>query len=278
MMNITTQIETVGRFPDKPWSGRDGATLWFIEGTFKDGRKFSQALREENKAKELHDALTNLIGQEGEYEVEEGNREYKGQREYKLRSYPGKPQYKGGGFGGGRPGGFNSVPRYRDTEQGVKEERDSIHRQVCLKAAVEFLGNAADVGAKEVIENAEAFYRWLCATTKAAPATAPATQAAPVQGAYEKYLAEISLAVKAKDQKRLDSLTNMIQQSLDKGSVNLDQASDLNDELVAAKKALQSSVNFNAWVKQKQSQASANEPRHEDPRMAQTMLEAETVF
>ncbi len=285
-MNITTQIETVGRFPEKPWTGRDGCgrATWFIEGTFNGGRKFSQAVWEEVKAKELHDALTGLIGKDGDFEVEETDREYKGQREYKLKSYPGKPQYQGakgaGGFsGGGRPFSGGAV-RYRDTEGGVKEERDSIIRQVALKSAVESLESG---GAVDVLQVADQYYKWLASSPGASkpiplPTGAGSVPAQTEGEAYTKYMTEIAGAVKAQDYARLDKLRGMIAGSLDKGSVSLDEASNLNDELVGAAKALASSAELNNWVKRKQAEASKNEPRHANSAMNQTMVQAEDVF
>lgn len=277
-MNITTQIDTVGRFPDRPWTNQEGKNVWFIDGTFKDGRKFSKGAMEETKAKELHDTLTRLIGQEGTFEVEETNREYKGQREYRLKAYPGQPQFRGGfgGGGGGRPAGGGYPARYRDTEQGVREERDSIVRQTALKAAVEFLVNQTGADDKAVIGYCNSFYGWLTSGKPILPEKVGSISGEP--SAYDKYMGEIAAAVKAQNAPRLEQIKAMIHGSLDKGTINLDQASNLNDELSIASKALASSAGHNEWVKQKQAEAWKSQPRHEDSRMNQTMIQAEDVF
>jgi len=277
-MNITTQIVEMSQFPNKPWEGREGSKLWFIDGFFKDGRKFSKAVNDETRAHETHDALTKLIGQEDQvFEVEETDREFKGQRQLKLKSYPGsvQPQSRFGGGGGGSRG-FGGPPQYRNTEQGVKEERDSIVRQTALKAAVDFLSDDADADAEGVLSCASSFYSWLTIAPNIPQPSKPVS--ASDDGAYTKHLNEIAAAVKAASNSRLDTLTSMISGSLDKGSITLDQASHLNDEMVSAKKALASSKELNNWVARKQQESRQNEPRHHDPQMNSTMRQAETVF
>jgi hypothetical protein len=126
------------------------------------------------------DALKSLIGQPAEFELEDKG-EFKGTKQWKIKSYPGKQQPGGGGFGGKR----DYVPRWKDTEEGTKAEQDSIHRSVALTQAVAFFGpsKAAPTpgDTTDVLDAADKFYTWL---SKKPPAAAPtaAQVAAQVPG------------------------------------------------------------------------------------------------
>lgn len=155
-MKITATIKSVKDHP-KAHDGRTGK-IFFIDGEFQEG-EFSTFAKSEQKAQEIITSLTGLIGKPEQYEVEEkgvGN----GRPQYKLVDYPGKPAYGGGGFAGRGGGGYQ--PRYRDSEQGAKEERDSIARSVALQQSV-VLANSRVHPADDngVIETAELFYQWL---------------------------------------------------------------------------------------------------------------------
>ena len=278
-MNVTTKIETVGKFPDKPWQGRDGDKLWFLDGTFSDGKRFKRTCQKEETAREVHNALTQLVGVEGDFELEETDREYKGQREYKLKSYPGQPKYtpRSGGSGGGYKGSY--VPRHRDTAEGTREEAARIARAVALREAVAYFDGHSDKNLEGTLEIAESFFEWLQKGIPIAPSPPPApTVPANTGVALRKYLDEIDAAVSNRDSNALSNLVLRITASVDKGSVSLDEAAQLNDRLVKAKKAVSSAAELTKWMQAKISEASANEPRHPDAKMNQTMLEAEEVF
>lgn len=145
-MKITATIKSVKSDP-KPYDGKMGK-IFFVDGEFQEG-EFSTFAKSDQKAQELIALLTGLVGKTEQYEVEEKGTK-NGRPQYKLVDYPGKPVYSGGGGGGfaGRGGGGGYQPRYRDSEQGAKEERDSISRSVALQQAIIYVNGHKEEGAK----------------------------------------------------------------------------------------------------------------------------------
>lgn len=173
-MQIHTEIRTV-RDDVRSWDSRNG-TMYSVEGTFDDGAGWSVSFKTPERAREQQTVLKGLIGQQHPFDVEDTGREYRGAKQYKLKEYPGKPQPQGaGGFGGRGGGGYQ--PRYRDTEQGAKEERASIERQVALKEAVNFLKDSTARDPREVLVCADGFYGWLVGPQRATPASPAQVQA-----------------------------------------------------------------------------------------------------
>jgi hypothetical protein len=274
-MIISAEIASVAQIPVKPWEGPKG-NVWFIEGTFTDGSLFSRGATSIENAQKLHSQLTDLVGKPESFDVKDSNREYQGKKKWNLQAVPGQEAYGGagrqgsygfrGGSSQGRPA-TQSRDSYRYSEQGTKEERDSIVRQVALKCAVDTGIACKAKGTPEFLTLADQFYTWL--TQQPKPAEIPA---------YERYSNSIAEAVKAKDSARLDTLMKMIKGSLAKGTLNMDQVAALDDELVAGKKAVNSAASMEEWYKRKQEQAHRLEPVHESSAMADTILQSEEVF
>ena len=89
-MNLT--IQTVDP-STRTWEGPKG-TIEFISGQFTDGSGWSLGAKPENAQKRIAE-LSALIGQPGDYEVEE-KPEYQGVKQWKMKSWPGKPVFGGG--------------------------------------------------------------------------------------------------------------------------------------------------------------------------------------
>jgi len=89
-MNLT--IQTVDP-STRTWEGPKG-TIEFISGQFTDGSGWSLGAKPENAQKRIAE-LSALIGQPGDYEVEE-KPEYQGVKQWKMKSWPGKPTFGGG--------------------------------------------------------------------------------------------------------------------------------------------------------------------------------------
>lgn len=270
-MILNTEITSVEQVPVKPYSGKFGET-WFIDGRFKDGSYFSRGAKSVDGAEKLRSQLLALVGQPQSFVVEDSNREYQGNKKWNLKEVPGQNNYayKGpsAGGGGNRPAASNgAASSYRYSEQGTREERDSIVRQVALKCAVEIGATQKAPNASDILSTADAFYSWL--TKKPPESEVPA---------YEKYSNEINKALKAKDLARLDALTQMIKTSLSKGTLNIDQVAFLDDELIEAKKAISSAAAVDDWYKQKQDSARRTEPLHENPAIASTLEQAQDAF
>jgi hypothetical protein len=178
-MNITTEIIGLDAVPEKPWDGGVGGPTWFIQGRFKNGMLFSRGAKSLDNARTLHFILEGFIGKTESYEIEDTGREYQGAKKVKLVSWPGKPEQPRGGPGGGKGSG-SFVPRFRDTEEGARQERDSIHRSVALQQAVILLKDKTyEQFAKTsgILGIADDFYHWLTeptAASQAAPKPGPA--------------------------------------------------------------------------------------------------------
>jgi hypothetical protein len=144
----------------RDWSGPNG-TVTFISGQFDDGSGWSVGAKPENAGKRI-DEFKALVDKKGDFEVEP-KQDYKGQKQWSLKEWPGKPQ-PGGGGGGFRGGGGGAGQSYKYSEQGAKEERDSIQRQTALIQAV--LTSKDDTTkpttAETVLEVADKYYAWLC--------------------------------------------------------------------------------------------------------------------
>lgn len=180
-MKLTTAIKTVEK-ELREWQGQRG-TMYSTKGTFVDDTQWEINSTTADRARERITEFQGMIGQEGEFEVDDNVREYRGIKQYKLKSWSGKPQPQmGGGFGGGRGGSYQ--PRYRDTEQGTREERESISRSVALQQAVVFTTNHVtpdEIKPQKVTDIAEHFYAWLVGPQRAAPASPNRIQAQATQ-------------------------------------------------------------------------------------------------
>lgn len=172
---ITAKIESVSDLK-REWKG-DRGTLIFLQGTFSDGSGWSFGCKPENADARLAE-MKALLEKEGQFEVEP-KQDYEGVKQWKLLSWPGKPQPGQGGGGGGR-GGREFVPRYIDTKEGYAEQRQSISRSVALQQAVALLQVGQLVTPQAVLECADDFYGWLMAVVPDQP---QATQELPSQPA-----------------------------------------------------------------------------------------------
>jgi len=161
-MNITTSIKTV-KDSLREWQGQRGLN-YAVEGSFENGGDWEASHQTPEKARETMEVMKGLIGIDHEFEVDDKTRQYQGRTQYRLKNWPGKPQYSGGG-GGGRSGGGSFQTQYRNSEQGAKEERDSIARSVALQQAVVFIGSDSKEPG-EVLSAADRFYEWLVKNNK----------------------------------------------------------------------------------------------------------------
>lgn len=280
-MNVTATIKSIDAVKSDPWQGPQG-DIWFVQGYFSDGGIWSLGHKSYENAKKRHSELSPLIGQEGQFEVEQKG-EYKGNPKFKLLAWPGKPERPGfGGGGGGQPGGGGGQrapyqPRYRDTPEGTRSEQDSIHRSVALQMAVAWLPRVDDkFTSSDVTQVADVFYAWLSQGQPPLPTQAPAassgpptqpstgsydplkeqkeffgegTQSLPTRSkAVDKYLEEIAAAVKIKDADRIAKLSQMINQSLEKRSITLADIDQwINPAIISARQALQGAAEVDAW-------------------------------
>jgi hypothetical protein len=284
MATITDTIDSLDPVPDDPWESGQ-LRIWFVQGKFASGAQFSKGCKKPEWATETHQELTALVGTQGTFEVEQ-NGEYRGKPKYKLKAWPGKEpprqqSFAGGSSSGGSASGGSKSgwqPRYRDSEEGFAKEQRSIYRSVALKHAVESLqpitGPSPDQ-TEWVIKTADRYYGWLSQDNAASQTVTSSTEQADtpaaiaqshglttgdkVLGAYERYLLEIDTAVQAKDLARLEKLQAMIIASVDKGSLNLDEADFLDGKLQAGKKALSSAATYAAWLAEKKAAASVKE-------------------
>lgn len=287
-MMLNAVIRSVSGVPAKPYEGAHGP-IWYVEGEFEDGSLFDRGSKSVDNAQRLVDQLNALIGQTESYDVEDSGKQFRGKKKWKLKGYPGMPGgFQGGGSSSGnyqshtgngaasKPqpasnGGGGYGGRYRDSEAGAKEERDSIVRQVAVKAAVELVPEGKLETVANVLANADLIYQWIA---KPAPLPPPPAEAP----AYERYSNEINMSLKKGDMARLDELGKMISASFYKKTLNQDQVAALEDELVDARKAVASAKAQAEWQDKKRAEASAREPLHTDPRIAETLEQAESAF
>ncbi len=291
---ITATVMALDAIKDEPWSGPQGP-VWFVQGRFKDGQGlFSIGSQSIEKAREKHAVLSALIDQEGQFEVEPKG-EYQGHPKWKLLNWPGKPELQ---VPRGRPSGGGFQIRFRDTEEGQRREQESIHRSVALTQAVALvaaLKPSSEPWDNMTLNTAERFYQWLQEPSRASLGQAQAGQhvsaptlsgaaagqpAAPTKvppalkemaahfgittgdrilTAREKYQEAITKAVKEKNTTWLSKAPQLIVQSCEAGTVNIDEAEELERELTAAKKALSSQTEYDRWYAQKVQEAQERE-------------------
>lgn len=255
-MMLRTSIQEVKDTP-REWPGAPNGPMYFVSGSFLDGSEWDIGCKSTEKAAELIKALTALVGDTYEYEVEDKGKEYKGKKQYKLKNYPGKPERP---FTAARAGGKEYVPRYRDTEQGAKEERDSISRSVALQQAVSFCVDKPDHGGEQVIRYADKFYQWL-ASTEGRPDFGPqkgpisANQVQAQSKSAENELKskaqiaseEIGKCVMAQDLARLEAVTHRIGDRVISNDITLDEAEVLSKEINLARKSINSGKSYKEW-------------------------------
>lgn len=158
----------------RSWEGNGNGPLDFIKGTLEDGTVFELGVKPANTAARKAE-LKALIGQRGEFEVEP-KADYQGQRQCKLKGWPGKAAAFGGKGAGGPAASF------KNTEAGQRNEQWSISRAVAIKAAVDWMvGSSLKPTDPEnrtlAIELADDFAEWLsqpCPQSATPTATAPA--------------------------------------------------------------------------------------------------------
>lgn len=161
----------------RSWDGQYGPSC-AVKVLFTDESN-GEYITKPDKAQEHIDRLQALVGKPSDFELE-AKPDFNGMKQWKIKSYPGKPQAQGG-FGGGGGGGRAFVPAYHQTAEGIAFEQERMDRRTALMQAVAMRddGFAPD----GVLEHANLFYKWLRKTAnqpQAAqrPADAPA-QATP---------------------------------------------------------------------------------------------------
>lgn len=160
-------------FPNvREWGGKfpDACS---VGGLFDDGSQWEVATKIGSAAEKHIEALKALIGRECDFELEP-KPDYQGQKQWKMKSYPGKPQ---GGQGGGGGGKGNWVPSYHQTAEGMFVEQERMDRRTALMQAVA-AGTVKDWTPDQM-------YSWLRRTAgdkpAATPAPAPQSQERPVR-------------------------------------------------------------------------------------------------
>ena len=142
----------------RTWEGPKG-TIEFIQGQFTDGSGWSLGAKPENAQKRIAE-LQALIGVEGEYEVE-AKPQYQGKDQWKLKSWPGKPSFGGGGGG--------KSPRDEQFIQERMDRRTALMQAVATKSIVPPLDTdgpgARSLWYADLKVMADEFYAWLRATT-----------------------------------------------------------------------------------------------------------------
>jgi len=149
---------------------------------FEDG-SMGEVATKKDKAEEVKERLTALVGQDADFELDEG-KEFQGEKRWGIKNYPGKPQ--GGGFGGGG-GGRAYVPAYHQTKDGFMHEQKYMNARTAVMQAVALLGPGEGASrAKELSTLTKGIFKILQELVPepvAAPAPAqPAAQSAPQGG------------------------------------------------------------------------------------------------
>lgn len=248
-MNITTSIKAV---QDKPrsWKSGQGGEFFAVSGRFTDDTIFEINFKTPEKAEEHIKLFTGMIGKEGEFEVEDTGREYRGSKQYKLKNWPGKPQQQGG-FGGRGP-----MPvRYRDTPEGVHEERLSIARSVALQQAVAVQAHIKEPTWAYIKGMADNFYAWLIETqpkpqtqpqdtVKNLAATTPSTTTADklppptTSPAYKKALDKITAAIRERNVDEVARIMNVAEQAFAEKKLTENERNGITNECTTALKKI----------------------------------------
>ena len=237
-MNITATITSVTG--SKHWKG----DAYFVEGEFADGSSWSSMTKDVYKDRREAD-LRALIGKPGEFEVEAG-KEYMGKKQWRLKSWPGRPAQ---GAGGGGRGGF--APRYRDSEQGTREERDSIHRSVAAQEAIKMaVAGKIQPTPESVLGLANSLYAWLVDSpgkVQAPPPSAePAASQPQIQGPTlpAQIRAAIAGAVQARNLELLTQIEERIKQRSKEGKLTNNELADLANEVADAQLQVGGALTF----------------------------------
>ena len=165
----------------KEWTSPQGSVIKFLAGTFANGDGWSKGCKPENIDKTRAE-FTALIGKEGDYELE-AKSDYQGTKQWKIKSYPGRPSFSGGQGGGGK----TYTVAFNNTREGCQYTTASIQAQVALKCAVELCAAGKFADDETTLSVAETFLDFLSRHTPAPaeppkPAEMPATLAAPPAG------------------------------------------------------------------------------------------------
>lgn len=159
------QLEIQRVYP-KPrlWDGQYGPSA-AVKVLFTDGSE-GDYLTKPDKAESIIAQLTELVGKEGEFEVEE-RPDYNGVKQWKLKSWPGKPQ---AGQGGG--GGRQFTPAWANTEEGEKFVQERTDRRTSVMQAIAFGHQDLDTA----LACADIIYEWLRKPVSDAPKAAEPIQ------------------------------------------------------------------------------------------------------
>lgn len=165
-------ISKVNETP-RPW-GDKYPDACSVEVLFADGSRGEVATKTNAAARHV-EALSSIIGRECDFEVEDKG-EYRGQHQWRIKGYPGKPQ---AGGAGGKGGGF--APSYRQGPEAFAIEQRCISRAVALKEACAVFANGnhgSQIEMASVLAVADQFFAWLSeglpATPQPQPQPAPA--------------------------------------------------------------------------------------------------------
>lgn len=141
----------------REWNGPNG-TVCFVEGEFDDGSHWSLGCKPENVQARI-DELSALVGKPGQFECEQ-KPEYNGVAQWKMKTWPGKPQ-GGGGFGGGNGPRREYVPAYSQSQDAFDRTQKNIHRSVALEHAVKLAIARGKDDNGTILRYATEFYDWL---------------------------------------------------------------------------------------------------------------------
>jgi len=131
---VTTKtIQTVNT-ETRTWEGPNGPVI-YVSGQFTDGTEWSNGTKPGFEAKRIEE-LTALIGQEGEFEVEDKG-EYQGRPQVKLKGWPGKAAF--GSQNGDHPRGGS----WYNSEEGTRFVQERMDRRTALMQAREHFEHGA---------------------------------------------------------------------------------------------------------------------------------------
>lgn len=155
------------------WNGPNGP-MHFVQGTFADGSGWSSGCSPERSQQRIQE-LSALIGQDGEFDIEP-KPDHNGQKQWKLKGWPGKPVAQGGG---GRNGG-NFQASFRNTREGELYEQSKMDRRTALMQSVALCQAGKFAEGDSVLSVADAYFAWLSQGVELLPppAAAPTQQPA----------------------------------------------------------------------------------------------------
>lgn len=141
---------TIRSVSPKPrvWDGPKG-TLHFISVVFEDGSQGDYGAKPETSGQHI-EALQALIGKPGDFELEP-KPDYEGQKQFKIKGYPGQTVGKGGGK--------QYTPSWNQTEAGARYHELKTDRRT---AAMQAFSHAQPEDSVEtILARASAVFKWL---------------------------------------------------------------------------------------------------------------------